>query len=85
MRKRWMIGGIAFFLIWIFPLVGFCQKATIRDVSVKGMDGVWKVSFDVENCFTEKMEEASSDSGSRRPLLSIFIFTRREVGGKVGK
>ncbi len=54
----WTTSGILFLLILIFPLSAFCQKATIKDIQVRRADGVWKVSFDVENCFTEKMEEA---------------------------
>lgn len=57
-QKRWVLGGLTLLLIWILPLSAFCQKASIRDVSVKGTDGVWKVGFYVENCFTEKMKEA---------------------------
>jgi len=61
-QNTWILGGILFLLILIFPLPAFCQKASIKDIlkdiRVKGSDGVWKVSFDVENCFTEKMEEA---------------------------
>jgi hypothetical protein len=53
-----MTEGIVFFLILIFPLPAFCQKASIQNVQVKRGDGVWKVSFVVENCFTEKMDEA---------------------------
>jgi len=55
---HWIVGGVAFFLVLIFPLSAFFQKAAIKNVHVKGGNGVWKVSFDVENCFTEKMEEA---------------------------
>jgi len=62
MRHRsqtiWIIGGILFLFILIFPLSAFCQKASIKSIQVKRGDGIWKVSFDVENCFTEKMEEA---------------------------
>ena len=57
-QKRLLAGGVVFLLVWIFPLSAFCQKASIKDVNVKETNGVWKVSFDVENCFTEKMEEA---------------------------
>ena len=57
-RNHWIVGGAVFFLVLIFPLSAFCQKADIKNVHVKGGNGVWKVSFDVENCFTEKMEEA---------------------------
>ena len=57
-QSRWVIGGILFLLVLIFPLPAFCQKATIHDIQVRRSDGAWKVSFDVVNCFTEKMEEA---------------------------
>jgi hypothetical protein len=57
-QNIWLIGGIAFLLVWLFPLSAFCQKASIKAVTVKRANGDWKVSFDVENCFTEKMEEA---------------------------
>jgi hypothetical protein len=57
-RNIWVTGGIVFLLILIFPITAFCQKAFIKDIRVQGGNGVWKVSFDVENCFTEKMEEA---------------------------
>jgi hypothetical protein len=36
----------------------FSEKASIREVQVKGSNGGWKVSFSVEHCFTEKMQEA---------------------------
>jgi Domain of unknown function (DUF4390) len=58
MKNIWIIGGILFLLILIFPLPAFCQKAFIKDIQVKRGDEVWKVSFVVENCFTEKIEEA---------------------------
>ena len=54
----WIIGGILLLLALIFPVPAFCQKAAIKDIQVKPTDGVWMVSFDVEDCFTEKMEEA---------------------------
>ncbi len=57
-RNIWVTGGIFFLLVLIFPLPAFCQKATIHDIQAERADGVWKISFDVENCFTEKMEEA---------------------------
>jgi hypothetical protein len=57
-QKRWVLGGIAFLLIWLFPLSAFCQKASINAVTVKKTNGSWRLNFDVENCFTEKMEEA---------------------------
>ena len=57
-RNQWAIIGITFVLIWILPVAAFSQKASIRDVLVKAGDGTWKVSFSVDNCFPEKMQEA---------------------------
>jgi hypothetical protein len=68
-QTRWILGGIAILLIWIFPLPAFCQKASIRDVVLKGTNGTWKVSFHVEDCFTEKMEEAI-----RSGIRTTFTF-----------
>jgi hypothetical protein len=51
-------GGFFLLLLSIFPLPAFCQKATINSIQAERAEGVWKISFDVENCFTEKMEEA---------------------------
>ena len=68
-KKRWVVGALTFFLIWTLPLSAFCQEASIKEVSVKGTNGVWQVGFYVENCFTEKMEEAIT-SGIR----TVFTF-----------
>jgi len=68
-HKRWIVGGATFLLIWILPLSAFCQKASIKEVSVKRTNGVWKVGFNVENCFTEKMEEAIQTG-----IRTIFTF-----------
>jgi len=68
-HKRWIVGGATFLLILIFPLSAFCQKASIKEVSVKRTNGVWKVGFNVENCFTEKMEEAIQTG-----IQTIFTF-----------
>jgi hypothetical protein len=57
-QNIWIIGGAIFLLISFFPLSAFCQKASIKDVIIKEANGFWKISFDIENCFTEKMEEA---------------------------
>jgi len=76
-HKRWLVGGIAFLLIWIFPLSAFCQKASIKDVNVKGTNGVWKVSFDVENCFTEKMEEAIQSGIRTTFTFYIQLYQKR--------
>jgi len=68
--KRWIVGGaLTLLLMWILPLSAFCQKASIKEVSVKGTNGVWKVGFYVENCFTEKMEEAIQTG-----IQTIFTF-----------
>jgi hypothetical protein len=58
LRNKWVSGGIAFLWFWILPMTVFSQKASIRDVQIRGANGNWKISFSVENCFTEKMEEA---------------------------
>lgn len=63
------MGSITFFLFLIFPISAFCQGASISDVKVKGMNGGWKVSFNVQNCFTEKMEEAI-----RSGIQTTFTF-----------
>jgi len=55
---RWIAIGCLFFLFLAFPLAAFSQKASIREVHAKGGNGTWKVSFVVENCFPEKMQEA---------------------------
>jgi len=57
-QNRWMTGGLVLLFILAFPLMAFSQKGSIRDVQIRGANGNWKVSFSVENCFTEKMEEA---------------------------
>ncbi len=57
-QTAWILGGILFFSVLILPLPVFCQKAAIRDIQLKRAEGVWKISFDVEDCFTEKIEEA---------------------------
>jgi hypothetical protein len=68
-QKRWVIGGLALLLFWTLPLSAFCQKASIKEVSVKGTNGAWEVGFYVENCFTEKMEEAIQTG-----IRTIFTF-----------
>ncbi len=68
-KKIWFVGGTVFLSCWIFPLSGFCQKASIENVQVKRASDAWKLSFDVENCFTEKMEEAI-----RSGIQTTFTF-----------
>ena len=76
-QTTWIIGGILFLLIWIFPLPAFCQKASIKDINVKRTDGVWKVSFNVENCFTEKMEEAIQSGIRTTFTFYINLYQKR--------
>jgi hypothetical protein len=76
-RNRWLIGGIAVLLVWVFPLPAFCQKASIKDVRVMGTEGVWKVSFDVENCFTEKIEQAIQSGIRTTFTFYINLYHKR--------
>src|SRR3972149_8356985 len=76
-KNRWIAGGILFLLIWIFPLPAFCQKASIKDIQVKRENGIWKVSFDVENCFTEKMEEAIQSGIATTFTFYIHLYQKR--------
>ena len=76
-QNIWLIGGIAFLLIWLFPLSAFCQKASIKEVTVRGTNGGWKVNFDVENCFTEKMEEAIQSGIRTTFTFYIHLYLKR--------
>jgi hypothetical protein len=76
-KNRWLMGGIVFLVVLLFPLSAFCQKASIKDVNVKGTNGVWKVSFDVENCFTEKMEEAIQSGIRTTFTFYIQLYQKR--------
>jgi hypothetical protein len=76
-QNQCLIGGIVLLLIWIVPLSAFCQKASIKDVNVKGAIGAWKVSFDVENCFTEKMEEAIQSGIRTTFTFYIDLYQKR--------
>lgn len=64
-----MMGGITCLLVWFLPVAGFCQKASIKEVSVKGTNGTWKVGFHVKDCYTEKMEEAIQTG-----IQTVFTF-----------
>ena len=68
-KNRWVVGGFIFFLIWILPLSGFCEEASIKEVRANGANGAWKVSFFVQNCFTEKMDEAIQTG-----IKTVFTF-----------
>src|SRR4030042_90465 len=76
-HKKWIAGGLVFFLVWVFPLSAFCQKASIKNVDVKGTNSVWKVSFDVENCFTNKMEEAVQSGIRTTFIFYIRLYQKR--------
>ena len=76
-RNQCLIGGIVFLLIWIFPLSAFCQKASIKEVTVRGTNGGWKVSFDVEKCFTQKMEEAIQSGIQTTFTFYINLYQKR--------
>jgi hypothetical protein len=76
-HKKWIIGGIVLLLVWLFPLSAFCQKASIKDVKVKGANSLWKVSFDVENCFTNKMEEAIQSGIRTTFTFYIRLYQKR--------
>ena len=68
-RNRGAILGITVFLICVLPGLAFAQKASIRDVLVKAGNGAWKVSFSVDNCFPEKMQEAIQNG-----IPATFVF-----------
>jgi hypothetical protein len=76
-KNRWIAGGILFLLILIFPLPAFCQKASIKDIQMKRENGIWKVSFDVENCFTEKMEEAIQSGMRTTFTFYVNLYQKR--------
>ena len=74
---RGVIVSVAFLLFLFFPISAFCQKASIKDVNVKGANGAWKVSFDVQNCFTEKMEEAIQSGIQTTFTFYIHLYQKR--------
>ncbi len=76
-QRIWMIGGILFLLILISPLPALCQKVSIQDIDVRGTPGAWKVSFDVANCFTEKMEEAIQSGMPTTFTFYINLYQKR--------
>jgi len=76
-KKRWLVGGITFLLVLVFPLSAFCQKASIKNVNVKETNGIWKVSFEVESCFTEKMEEAIQSGMGTTFTFYIQLYQKR--------
>jgi len=57
-QNQWALWGLTLFLVLMLPLPAVCQKVSIKEVDVKGSNGGWKISFNVDNCFTERMKEA---------------------------
>lgn len=55
-KFRCLVLSILF--LFIIPIPVFSQKGYIRDVSIRPSNGGFKISFFVEECFTEKIEEA---------------------------
>jgi hypothetical protein len=78
-QKKWMAGTVIFFLIVILPLSAFCQESSIQEVSAKGTDGVWKVGFYVENCFTEKMDEAIQTGIKTVFTFYLHLYQKRKL------
>jgi len=77
-RNRWFVSGFTFLLLLSFPPAAFSEKAWIQDVAVKQADGVWKVGFTVENCFTEKMEEAIQTGIETIFTFYVHIYQKRD-------
>jgi hypothetical protein len=76
-KNGWVIVGLTLLLTWTLPSPAFCQKASIKDVRVKGANGVWKVSFVVENCFTAKMEEAVQSGIETAFTFYLQLYQKR--------
>ncbi len=73
----WAISIISFLLILSFPLSALCQKAAIQNVQIKGENEIWKISFDVENCFTDKMEEAIQSGIRTTFTFYVNLYQKR--------
>ena len=78
-KKKWVVGAFTFLLIWILPLSAFCEKASIKEVNAKGTDGVWKVSFFVANCFTDKMDEAIRSGMKTAFTFYLQLYQKRKI------
>ncbi len=78
-KKRWVVGTFTFFLIWTLPLSAFSQEASVKGVSVKGANGAWKVGFHVENCFTERMEEAIQTGIKTVFTFYLHLYQKRKL------
>ncbi|MFB3887290.1 MAG: DUF4390 domain-containing protein [Thermodesulfobacteriota bacterium] len=79
-KNRWLArAALAFLLISTLPLPAFCQEASVREVSVKGSNGAWKVGFFIENCFTEKMDEAIQTGIKTVFTFYIQLYQKRKL------
>jgi len=75
--NRRLIVGVTLFLICALPLTAFGQKASIKDVLVRGTSGTWKVSFSVENCFKTKMEEGIQNGIGTTFTFYLQVYQKR--------
>jgi hypothetical protein len=75
--NRSLIGSITLLLLLIFFSSAFCQEASINDIKVRGVNGGWKVSFNVQNCFTEKMEEAIQSGIQTTFTFYVHLYQKR--------
>lgn len=76
-KKGCLIIGLTLLLIGTLLSPAFCQKASIKDVRVKGTNRLWKVSFYGENCFTEKMEEAVQSGIGTAFTFYLQLYQKR--------
>ena len=78
MKTKWLVGLLAFLSVCLLPFAAFCEKASIKDIRVKGRNGAWEVSFFVDNCFTERMEEAIQTGMPTIFTLSVEVSQKRK-------
>ncbi len=79
LKKKWAVGAFAFFLIWVLSLSALCQAASIKEVDAKGTHGVWKASFFVANCFTDKMDEAIQSGMKTAFTFYLQLYQKRKL------
>jgi hypothetical protein len=78
-KNRWAASALTFFLIFTLPLPAFCQEASIQEVRAKGSNGVWRVGFFIENCFTEKMDEAIQSGMKTVFTFYVHLYQERKL------
>jgi hypothetical protein len=78
-QNRWAVGVFIFLLVSTLPLSAFCEQASIRGVKAKGSNGAWKVSFVVENCFTENMNEAIQSGIKTAFTFYLEVYRKRKL------